>query len=77
MGPMLREREGIEMGQAPRKVTAEDANEKLAHRRLTVFELVDTFGSYAFGLLYVSKRPEAAVVVLHKTWCRSTPGSIC
>ncbi len=27
--------------------------------------VVDTFGSYAFGFLHVSKRPEAAVAVLH------------
>ena len=29
------------MGQAARKVTAKDANEKLAHRRLTVLELAE------------------------------------
>jgi transposase InsO family protein len=27
--------------------------------------VVDTFGSYAFGFLHVSKQPEAAVAVLH------------
>ncbi|QFT29537.1 Integrase core domain protein [Labrenzia sp. THAF82] len=27
--------------------------------------VVDTYGSYAFGFLHVSKRPEAAVAVLH------------
>jgi transposase InsO family protein len=27
--------------------------------------VVDTFGSYAFGVLHVSKQPEAAVAVLH------------
>src|SRR5919106_174684 len=27
--------------------------------------MVDTFGSYAFGFLHVSKQPEAAVAVLH------------
>ena len=28
--------------------------------------VVDTFGSYAFGFLHVSKQPEAAVAVLHR-----------
>ncbi|WP_239995107.1 DDE-type integrase/transposase/recombinase, partial [Rhodosalinus sediminis] len=27
--------------------------------------VVDTYGSYAFGFLHVSKQPEAAVAVLH------------
>ena len=33
------------MGQAARKVTAKDANEKLAHRRLTVLELAERLGN--------------------------------
>ena len=28
--------------------------------------VVDTFGSYAFGFLHVSKQPEVAVAVLHR-----------
>jgi hypothetical protein len=32
--------------------------------------VVDTFGSYAFGFLHVSKQPEAAVAVLHNGWRR-------
>lgn len=35
------------MGQAARKVTAKDANEKLAHRRLTVLELAERLGNVA------------------------------
>ena len=35
------------MGQAARKVTAKDANEKLAHRRLTVIELAERLGNVA------------------------------
>jgi transposase InsO family protein len=35
------------MAQAARKVTAKDANEKLAHRRLTVLELAERLGSVA------------------------------
>ena len=27
--------------------------------------VVDTYGSYAFGFLHLSKQPEAAVAVLH------------
>ena len=33
------------MAQAARKVTAKDANEKLAHRRLTVLELAERLGN--------------------------------
>src|SRR5918995_2607120 len=35
------------MAQAARKVTAKDANEKLAHRRLTVLELAERLGNVA------------------------------
>jgi transposase-like protein len=35
------------MGQAARKVTAKDANEKLAHRRLTVLEPAERLGNVA------------------------------
>ena len=33
--------------------------------RVYLHAVVDTFGSYAFGFLHVSKQPEAAVAVLH------------
>jgi transposase InsO family protein len=33
--------------------------------RLYLHTVVDTYGSYAFGFLHTSKRPEAAVAVLH------------
>lgn len=33
--------------------------------RVYLHTVVDTFGSYAFGFLYTSKQPEAAVAVLH------------
>ena len=33
--------------------------------RIYLHAVVDTFGSYAFGFLHVSKQPEAAVAVLH------------
>jgi transposase InsO family protein len=33
--------------------------------RVHLHAVVDTFGSYAFGFLHVSKQPEAAVAVLH------------
>ncbi|WP_267931636.1 DDE-type integrase/transposase/recombinase, partial [Cereibacter sphaeroides] len=33
--------------------------------RVHLHAVVDTFGSYAFGVLHVSKQPEAAVAVLH------------
>lgn len=33
--------------------------------RVFVQAVVDTFGSYAFGMLHTSKRPETAVAVLH------------
>jgi transposase InsO family protein len=33
--------------------------------RVYLHAAVDTFGSYAFGFLHVSKQPEAAVAVLH------------
>jgi hypothetical protein len=44
--------------------------------RVYLHAVVDTFGSDAFGCLHVSKRPEAAVAVLHTTTtsCRSTGG---
>jgi hypothetical protein len=45
--------------------------------RVYLHAVVDTFGSYAFGFLHVSKQPEAAVAVLLTTCCRSTPGSSC
>jgi hypothetical protein len=35
------------MAQAARKVTAKDANAKLAHRRLTVLELAERLGNVA------------------------------
>ena len=35
------------MAQAARKLTAKDANEKLAHRRLTVLELAERLGNVA------------------------------
>jgi hypothetical protein len=44
---MLQEGEGELMAQAARKVTAKDANEKLAHRRLTVLELAERLGNVA------------------------------
>lgn len=33
--------------------------------RIYLHTVVDTYGSYAFGFLHTSKRPEAAVAVLH------------
>ena len=33
--------------------------------RVYVHAVVDTYGSYAIGLLHVCKQPEAALVVLH------------
>src|SRR5919106_778520 len=33
--------------------------------RVYLHAVVDTYGSYAFGFLHVSKQPEAAVAVLH------------
>jgi transposase InsO family protein len=33
--------------------------------RIYLHAVVDTYGSYAFGFLHVSKQPEAAVAVLH------------
>jgi hypothetical protein len=33
------------MGQAARKLTAKDANEKLAHRRMMVLELAERLGN--------------------------------
>lgn len=33
--------------------------------RVYLHTVVDTYGSYAFGFLYTSKQPEAAVAVLH------------
>jgi transposase InsO family protein len=33
--------------------------------RVYLHAVIDTFGSYAFGFLHVSKQPEAAVAVLH------------
>jgi transposase InsO family protein len=33
--------------------------------RVYLHAVVDTFGSYALGLLHVSKQPEVAVAVLH------------
>jgi transposase InsO family protein len=33
--------------------------------RVYLHAVVDTFGSYAFGFLHVSKQPEAAVAVVH------------
>ena len=33
--------------------------------RVYLHAVVDTFGSYAFGFLHVSKQPEAAVAVMH------------
>lgn len=33
--------------------------------RIYLHSVVDTYGSYAFGFLHASKRPEAAVAVLH------------
>ena len=44
--------------------------------RVYLHAVVDTFGSYAFGFLHVSKQPEAAVAVLHNDVCRSMPGLI-
>jgi hypothetical protein len=35
------------MAQAARRVTAKDANQKLAHRRLTVLELAERLGNVA------------------------------
>jgi hypothetical protein len=35
------------MARPARKVTAEDADEKLAHRRLTVLELAERLGNVA------------------------------
>src|ERR671915_948700 len=44
MGPCCRKGRRS-MGQAARKLTAKDANEKLAHRRLTVLELAERLGN--------------------------------
>lgn len=33
--------------------------------KITLHAVVDTFGSYAFGLLYTSKQPEASALLLH------------
>src|ERR671912_1998824 len=38
---------GTPMAQAARRLTAKDANEKLAHRRLTVLELAQRLGNVA------------------------------
>src|ERR671914_406697 len=46
MGPCCRKGR-TEMAQAARKVTAKDASEKLAHRRLTVLELAGRLGNVA------------------------------
>jgi len=42
--------------------------------KVCLHAVVDTFGSYAFGFLHVSKQPEAAVAVLHNDvlpFCRN------
>ena len=44
--------------------------------RVYLHAVVDTFGSYAFGFLHVSKQPEAAVAVLHNDvlpFCHKPP----
>ena len=45
--------------------------------RVYLHAVVDTFGSYAFGFLHVSKQPEAAVAVLHNDVLPSMPSSTC
>lgn len=34
--------------------------------KIYLHAVVDTYGSYGFGFLHISKQPEAAVAVLHK-----------
>ena len=49
------------MAQAARKVTAKDANEKQAQRRLTVLELAERLGNVAETIGHRADEPNAVV----------------
>jgi hypothetical protein len=51
------------MGQPARKLTAKDANQKLAHRRLTVLELADENGSYPGAVVPMESWHEKSVIM--------------
>jgi transposase InsO family protein len=66
LNPCFRERH-VESGQPGELLSADTfmVGSLKGIGRVYLHAVVDTFGSYAFGFLHVSKQPEAAVAVLH------------